>query len=704
MKEASNRFFAKGIRSSFIIAFVISIYLSIFILWHYKNTNILNVDNSAQYLTILKVFNWLKTGNFRTLFIGYYPPLFHITSALLYYLLGVSEISTSFIILLWFFVLIFLTYLITKKIKDEASGLWAVVALGCFPYMTFMSRQIFIEVPVGVFSALFILAIISSNSSKSLSNEKPNLWYGIIFGLAMLTKWSSGIYLFVPIAWLFISSLKNGKKGVVNFAISFTPALLLATPWYILNFRGGAVAAVDWAFKIGQMQEVLKTNLIERLIWYLKVLTENMLGLPLSLLAIIGLFSLWSRASLLILSFLFVTLFFALMPILKNPRFLVPMLFIAAIFCGVGIRLVVSKLPKKLSIIFGGLILAYCTALFIHSSFGISFLSSNKTFLNSLFPMNDDPGLWEGSNPRPEKKEWKLLDLYETLISYMPFKSQVKVLIVSPLGRNSYSLVNYFLIFQIKDEIANKPWRLEIYPPNTTVEDITDFDFLIFEEIDYEKLNCNIQDEVIWASIEKGRQILRGNLLKKQFKLLRREYQPTGYAISLWENNKLETTKRIFRDRSFFFPATEPAVDNVVRANIDGFAEFIGASFEQSDNILKATYLWRCLKPIDKRYRIFVHFEIDGRFPEEMGGQDHWPLAGYYHTTDWKAGELIREYYEIPIPKNIKSGTYEVFIGMFDPKTGRQVPCSPRDVIKEEWRIKAGKIKIINKDADEKEN
>lgn len=96
-------------------------------------------------------------------------------------------------------------------------------------------------------------------------------------------------------------------------------------------------------------------------------------------------------------------------------------------------------------------------------------------------------------------------------------------------------------------------------------------------------------------------------------------------------------------------------------------------------------YSWKALDSITADYAIFVHFTKKRSFlvsetmsnirrrlgmpVNNMFQQDHNPLNGAYPTSHWIPGELIRENYHVAVPKSIEPGTYEIWIGVWNPLT-----------------------------------
>ena len=63
----------------------------------------------------------------------------------------------------------------------------------------------------------------------------------------------------------------------------------------------------------------------------------------------------------------------------------------------------------------------------------------------------------------------------------------------------------------------------------------------------------------------------------------------------------------------------------------------------------------------------FVHlFSSDGKLVAQV---DSPPLQGNYPTSVWGAGEIVPDYYTLPLPSTLPPGTYHLKIGMYDAKT-----------------------------------
>ena len=83
-------------------------------------------------------------------------------------------------------------------------------------------------------------------------------------------------------------------------------------------------------------------------------------------------------------------------------------------------------------------------------------------------------------------------------------------------------------------------------------------------------------------------------------------------------------------------------------------------------------YNWRCVKTPAADLRVFVH--ITNQAGQAVAQQDHWPQAGRFPTTKWRAGDIVRERYVLVLPTSLPPARYQMRIGWFDPLRGSRLP------------------------------
>ena len=97
----------------------------------------------------------------------------------------------------------------------------------------------------------------------------------------------------------------------------------------------------------------------------------------------------------------------------------------------------------------------------------------------------------------------------------------------------------------------------------------------------------------------------------------------------------------------------------------------------RSGGVIHLELFWLVKNPLERRYTVFNHLIApDG---ELVAQKDNEPVDGFYPTTEWVQGEIIRDQYDVPIPPTAPSGSYRIETGLYDADTGRRLPIAGCD-------------------------
>jgi hypothetical protein len=94
------------------------------------------------------------------------------------------------------------------------------------------------------------------------------------------------------------------------------------------------------------------------------------------------------------------------------------------------------------------------------------------------------------------------------------------------------------------------------------------------------------------------------------------------------------------------------------------------SDFRPGDGI-HLTLFWQCLEKMDQDYTVFTHL-IDEK--QTLWGQkDNPPADGFYPTSQWEVGEIVRDQYDIAISPEAPPGEYQLEVGMYLAETGERL-------------------------------
>jgi hypothetical protein len=121
-------------------------------------------------------------------------------------------------------------------------------------------------------------------------------------------------------------------------------------------------------------------------------------------------------------------------------------------------------------------------------------------------------------------------------------------------------------------------------------------------------------------------------------------------------------------------PTSSLDIEHPVEASLDDKVHLLGynieSGFRPGDNI-HLTLFWQCLEKMQRDYTVFAHL-IDER-GNIVAQKDNQPVDGFYPTTKWEPGEVVRDQYDLVISPEAPPGQYQFEIGMYLAETGERL-------------------------------
>jgi len=107
-------------------------------------------------------------------------------------------------------------------------------------------------------------------------------------------------------------------------------------------------------------------------------------------------------------------------------------------------------------------------------------------------------------------------------------------------------------------------------------------------------------------------------------------------------------------------------------ATFDEQLQLLGYGAEAGDSALAVTLHWRCLRPLDADYTVFVHLlDAKGQVVAQHDGQ---PQGGAYPSSICDAGEVVVDEHVLPLPAGLPPGAYRLRTGLYLLETGQRLP------------------------------
>jgi 4-amino-4-deoxy-L-arabinose transferase-like glycosyltransferase len=121
-------------------------------------------------------------------------------------------------------------------------------------------------------------------------------------------------------------------------------------------------------------------------------------------------------------------------------------------------------------------------------------------------------------------------------------------------------------------------------------------------------------------------------------------------------------------------PVSSLDIEHLVEASLGDKVRLLGynieSGFRPGDNIHLILF-WQCLEKMQQDYTVFIHW-VDEK-GNIVAQKDNPPVDGFYPTTKWEPGEIVRDQYDLVISPEVLPGQYQIEIGMYLAETGERL-------------------------------
>ena len=154
-------------------------------------------------------------------------------------------------------------------------------------------------------------------------------------------------------------------------------------------------------------------------------------------------------------------------------------------------------------------------------------------------------------------------------------------------------------------------------------------------------------------------------------------YLPSGQPLSVRVGDEVPETRLLFSRirRPPSVSTVPPTPDHTFSATFGSEIELLGYDMTEriapGDRFRVALY-WHVLQPVPLDYKVFVHLLSLEDQPVVLAQDDGIPVGWTYPTTQWQAGEIIRDEHILTIPRSGLRGDYSVVVGLYDLNTNER--------------------------------
>jgi hypothetical protein len=137
-------------------------------------------------------------------------------------------------------------------------------------------------------------------------------------------------------------------------------------------------------------------------------------------------------------------------------------------------------------------------------------------------------------------------------------------------------------------------------------------------------------------------------------------------------------------------------IEHPLKVNLGSKIQLLGynleSGFHPGDGI-HLTLFWRCLEEMNQDYTVFTHL-VDGK-NKIWVQKDNQPVDGFYATTRWEQGEIVRDQYDLLISPDAPPSEYQIEVGMYLAETGERLPVLDETGQVRGNRVVLGPVRVV---------
>jgi len=591
---------------------------------------------------------------------GTKPPLIAALPTPVYWITG-RKTRAAYAVNLFFMLCMFGSlYWLGKKYASPRAGLIAVFVAGTMPILYGLSRWFLVECGLTAMVCLGMCLLAEWNEFDGASKA---FLLGMACALGLLLKMSFPLYVSIPMLY-FAARAHSSALRVKTLAAFVAPAVVLALPWYLFNFR----SVLDTALEAGSAGTAKIYGTGDILSWsgissYLTNLwnagpTLYFIALLLLGLAFAKLIPAAGRRGLVLCALWGSPVLFLVFGHYRDLRYATPLFPALALALAILIETALSKHKMKAALVACAL-LALPLLSMLQTSFGVF---GNRRFelggLLFVAPRLDyarryDPAGW----PQQEI----LLDIYRAAkLTGGERKSAI-------LGTDSVRFnADNFQLAAIRNklpfDIATTAYQTDPGALLTLLNSGAYFIHKVGGEPQAANFN-NLGGAALKEVRESGRFV----------ELPIARALPDGGVAHVYANRESNR----FIQTGMFLSA---ALDGIPSCNVTfaGKIQLAGIDVHRTDEGLEVKLRWRSLRPVDRDYWCFAH--VLDQSGNVAGYLDHQILNGDPPTRMWKVGDMAIERLLFR-PFVVRNGeTYRLRLGLFDRSSGERLQISSSDL------------------------
>jgi 4-amino-4-deoxy-L-arabinose transferase-like glycosyltransferase len=584
------------------------------------------------------------------------PPLIAILPTPVYLLVG-RKPRAAFLVNLISLLLLFVTlYRLGKRYSSRRAGLIALFISGTMPMIYGLSHWYLVE--CGLVAIVCLAIVLIAEWNETAGTWKAFLLGGT-FGLGLLMKFSFPVYVLIPLIYQAAKERRAWLRP--NILLAFTsPIVVLAAPWYLLNFRH----AVGTALRAGSSEtgKLYGTgelfSLVDLRSYFSQVFNAGpalyFALLPLLLLVYFRVLPSRGKRGLLLSLLWGSPLLFLAFGHYRDLRYAAPLFPALALALGI---LADTALERSRAAALVYLPIALATLSMLQSSF--------HEFGNSRFDLG---GLLFVAPRfdyarRYNRAAWPHQEILADIYRAAKFNGDEKKRLIVGTDTTVFNVNNFELAAaqrKLPFQVVTTAYETDL---NKLISLVDSAAYFVYEEGGAPGSPFNKRAEDALKEV-------RGSGRFSELPIAR--LLPDGGMAHVFAN---VTPSRLTWTGAFLSSGMDRLKDcNVI---FDARLQLTGLWTERTSEGIEVRYRWRALKPMDRAYWNFTHLvEPNGGV---AGFLDHQILNGDPPTSLWKEGDVAIEKLFFRFSGLQKDESFRLRLGVFDRVSGERLPITAGD-------------------------
>jgi len=206
---------------------------------------------------------------------NYYPPLAPLTASVFYFILPSDPDTATWILNQVFLGLLLLSvYRLGGRLYSPQTGLLAAVAVTSFPIVTAQSRLFMLDIPITAMTACAVYGLLRT---EGFERPGASILFGLISGLATLTKWTYLFFILLPLIYETAQALVSEdrfKRGR-NVLAAFAAWGLIALPWFVEHLSNILFLSSKFGYDVAAQKGDPAIGTAQSFFYYVRVLPRD---------------------------------------------------------------------------------------------------------------------------------------------------------------------------------------------------------------------------------------------------------------------------------------------------------------------------------------------------------------------------------------------------------------------------------------------